>query len=114
MSIWRHPDFVRPDLVLIDGRFRAELEATGMSYDMEVEMIAKAHERRGVLGVVGRGTPEAHGRALVLSLPGLPPCAPHDGPPLGRARLALLRAPQHTGADGRIDAPLGTPGSLVG
>lgn len=22
MSIWRHPDFVQPDLVLIDGRFR--------------------------------------------------------------------------------------------
>ncbi|CAD0184656.1 hypothetical protein RUESEDTHA_01538 [Ruegeria sp. THAF57] len=34
-----------PTVGIIDGRFRRELEATGMSYDMEVEMIAKAHER---------------------------------------------------------------------
>ena len=34
-----------PTVGIIDGRFRRELEATGMSYDLEVEMIAKAHER---------------------------------------------------------------------
>jgi predicted TIM-barrel enzyme len=34
-----------PTVGIIDGRFRAELEATGMSYDMEVETIAKARER---------------------------------------------------------------------
>ncbi|WP_171125670.1 MULTISPECIES: phosphoenolpyruvate hydrolase family protein [unclassified Ruegeria] len=34
-----------PTVGIIDGRFRRELEATGMSYDMEVEMIAKARER---------------------------------------------------------------------
>lgn len=34
-----------PTVGIIDGRFRQELEATGMSYEMEVEMIAKAHER---------------------------------------------------------------------
>ena len=31
-----------PTVGLIDGRFRAELEATGMSYQMEVEMIGQA------------------------------------------------------------------------
>lgn len=34
-----------PTVGIIDGRFRQELEATGMSYDMEVETIAKAHEK---------------------------------------------------------------------
>jgi predicted TIM-barrel enzyme len=34
-----------PTVGIIDGRFRAELEATGMSYDLEVEMIAKARQR---------------------------------------------------------------------
>ncbi|MDO6458548.1 phosphoenolpyruvate hydrolase family protein [Celeribacter halophilus] len=34
-----------PTVGIIDGRFRAELEATGMSYAKEVEMIAAAHER---------------------------------------------------------------------
>jgi predicted TIM-barrel enzyme len=34
-----------PTVGIIDGRFRQELEATGMSYDAEVEMIAKARER---------------------------------------------------------------------
>ena len=29
---------------LIDGTFRANLEETGMSYALEVEMIQKAHE----------------------------------------------------------------------
>ena len=31
-----------PTVGIIDGRFRAELEATGMSYEMEVELVAKA------------------------------------------------------------------------
>lgn len=34
-----------PTVGIIDGRFRTELEATGMGYDLEVEAIAKAHER---------------------------------------------------------------------
>ncbi|WP_422050985.1 phosphoenolpyruvate hydrolase family protein [Shimia sp.] len=34
-----------PTVGIIDGRFRQELEATGMSYEMEVEMIAKARQR---------------------------------------------------------------------
>ena len=34
-----------PTVGLIDGRFRAELEETGMGYGCEVEMIAKAHAR---------------------------------------------------------------------
>jgi len=34
-----------PTVGLIDGRFRAGLEETGMGYDREVEMIAKAHAR---------------------------------------------------------------------
>src|SRR5450432_1989385 len=34
-----------PTVGLIDGVFRANLEETGMSYALEVEMIAKAHAR---------------------------------------------------------------------
>jgi predicted TIM-barrel enzyme len=34
-----------PTVGLIDGRFRAGLEETGMGYALEVEMIAKAHAR---------------------------------------------------------------------
>ncbi|MBU2936372.1 MULTISPECIES: phosphoenolpyruvate hydrolase family protein [Pacificibacter] len=34
-----------PTVGIIDGRFRQELEATGMSYEMEVETIAKARAR---------------------------------------------------------------------
>lgn len=34
-----------PTVGLIDGVFRANLEETGMGYDLEVEMIAMAHER---------------------------------------------------------------------
>jgi predicted TIM-barrel enzyme len=34
-----------PTVGLIDGTFRANLEETGMGYDLEVEMIAAAHER---------------------------------------------------------------------
>jgi len=33
-----------PTVGLIDGVFRANLEETGMSYDLEVDMIRKAHE----------------------------------------------------------------------
>jgi predicted TIM-barrel enzyme len=33
-----------PTVGVIDGRFRQELEQTGMSYDLEVEMIRLAHE----------------------------------------------------------------------
>jgi predicted TIM-barrel enzyme len=34
-----------PTVGIIDGRFRAELEATGMSYELEVDMIAKARKK---------------------------------------------------------------------
>ena len=34
-----------PTVGLIDGVFRANLEETGMSYAMEIDMIAKAHEK---------------------------------------------------------------------
>jgi predicted TIM-barrel enzyme len=34
-----------PTVGLIDGRFRRELEATGMSYQMEVDMISTAREK---------------------------------------------------------------------
>ncbi len=34
-----------PTVGLIDGNFRANLEETGMSYALEVEMIAQAHQR---------------------------------------------------------------------
>jgi len=34
-----------PTVGIIDGVFRANLEATGMSYGLEVDMIAKAHAR---------------------------------------------------------------------
>ena len=34
-----------PTVGLIDGIFRANLEETGMSYDLEVDMITKAHAR---------------------------------------------------------------------
>lgn len=33
-----------PTVGIIDGKFRVNLEETGMGYDMEVEMIRKAHE----------------------------------------------------------------------
>jgi predicted TIM-barrel enzyme len=33
-----------PTVGLFDGKFRANLEATGMGYDKEVEMVAMAHE----------------------------------------------------------------------
>jgi predicted TIM-barrel enzyme len=34
-----------PTVGIIDGTFRANLEATGMSYGLEVDMIARAHEK---------------------------------------------------------------------
>ena len=34
-----------PTVGLIDGTFRANLEETGMAYGLEVDMIAKAHEK---------------------------------------------------------------------
>lgn len=33
-----------PTVGLIDGKFRANLEETGMGYSLEIEMVAKAHE----------------------------------------------------------------------
>ncbi|MCX8508624.1 MAG: phosphoenolpyruvate hydrolase family protein, partial [Rhodobacteraceae bacterium] len=34
-----------PTVGIIDGKFRRELEETGMSYQMEVDMIARAHAK---------------------------------------------------------------------
>ena len=34
-----------PTVGLCDGQFRANLEETGMSYAMEIDMIAKAHDK---------------------------------------------------------------------
>jgi len=34
-----------PTVGIIDGTFRANLEGTGMSYGLEIDMIAKAHEK---------------------------------------------------------------------
>ncbi|ADE40024.1 phosphoenolpyruvate hydrolase family protein [Candidatus Puniceispirillum marinum] len=34
-----------PTMGLIDGAFRASLEATGMGYDAEIDMIARAHKK---------------------------------------------------------------------
>ncbi len=34
-----------PTVGLIDGNFRANLEETGMSYSLEVDMVAKAHDK---------------------------------------------------------------------
>ncbi len=34
-----------PTVGIIDGMFRANLEGTGMSYGLEIDMIAKAHEK---------------------------------------------------------------------
>lgn len=54
-----------PTVGLIDGTFRANLEETGMGYDLEVEMIRLAHER-GLLTapyVFDAATTEAMARA---------------------------------------------------
>jgi predicted TIM-barrel enzyme len=54
-----------PTVGLIDGLFRANLEETGMSYALEVEMIAKAHARDLLTTpyVFGPGDAEAMARA---------------------------------------------------
>jgi predicted TIM-barrel enzyme len=46
-----------PTVGLIDGRFRAELEATNLGFEREVEMIRAAHER-GFFTIVYVFTPE--------------------------------------------------------
>jgi predicted TIM-barrel enzyme len=54
-----------PTVGLIDGTFRANLEETGMSYGLEVDMIAKAH-RKDLLTtpyVFGEGDAQAMARA---------------------------------------------------
>lgn len=57
------PNF--PMVGIIDGRFRRNLEETGMSYGLEVDMIAKAHARDRLTSpyVFNAGEPEAMARA---------------------------------------------------
>ena len=54
-----------PTVGLIDGVFRANLEETGMSYGLEVDMIAKAHEKDMLTTpyVFNEGEAEAMARA---------------------------------------------------
>jgi predicted TIM-barrel enzyme len=54
-----------PTVGLIDGIFRANLEETGMSYGLEVDMIAQAHNKELLTTpyVFGKGDAEAMARA---------------------------------------------------
>jgi predicted TIM-barrel enzyme len=54
-----------PTVGLIDGTFRANLEETGMSYELEVDMIAKAHAKDLLTTpyVFGEGDAQAMARA---------------------------------------------------
>ena len=76
-----------PTVGLIDGVFRANLEETGMSYELEVEMIGLARER-GLLTapyVFGPADAEAMTRA------GADVLVPHMvSPPRGRSALRPL------------------------
>lgn len=64
-----------PTVGLIDGNFRANLEETGMGYDLEVEMIRKAHEK-GLLT-----TPYVFSRedAIAMAEAGADIIVPHMG-----------------------------------
>ena len=62
-----------PTVGLIDGVFRANLEETGMSYALEVEMIAKAHAQghadHALCVQRGRGRGDGRGRRRHHRLP---------------------------------------------
>lgn len=64
-----------PTVGLIDGKFRANLEETGMGYALEVDMIRKAHEK-GLLT-----TPYIFSRedAIAMTLAGADILVPHMG-----------------------------------
>ncbi|CAH0532222.1 hypothetical protein VST7929_00033 [Vibrio stylophorae] len=64
-----------PTVGLIDGKFRANLEETGMGYALEVEMIAKAHQK-GLLT-----TPYVFSRedAMAMAKAGADIIVPHMG-----------------------------------
>lgn len=64
-----------PTVGLIDGNFRANLEETGMGYDLEVDMIRKAHEK-GLLT-----TPYVFSRedAIAMAEAGADIIVPHMG-----------------------------------
>lgn len=64
-----------PTVGLIDGNFRANLEETGMGYDLEVDMIRKAHEK-GLLT-----TPYVFSRedAMAMAEAGADIIVPHMG-----------------------------------
>jgi len=64
-----------PTVGLIDGTFRANLEETGMGYDLEVAMIAAAHER-GLLTAPYVFDPES---AEAMTRAGADVLVPHMG-----------------------------------
>ena len=51
-----------PTVGLIDGTFRANLEETGMSYGLEVDMIREARGARAADRAVRRSTPTTRSR----------------------------------------------------
>ncbi|REB05214.1 phosphoenolpyruvate hydrolase family protein [Sporosarcina sp. BI001-red] len=64
-----------PTVGLIDGTFRTNLEETGMGYELEVEMIRKAHEL-GMLTCPYVFTPE---QAVAMTKAGADVLVPHMG-----------------------------------
>lgn len=60
MSIWRHPDFVQPDLVLIDGRFRVGcFLATLFLTEKPLTVLFDDYTKRGYYHLVERYAPRA-------------------------------------------------------
>lgn len=60
MSIWRHPDFVQPDLVLIDGRFRVGcFLATLFLTEKPVTVLFDDYTKRGYYHLVEQYAPRA-------------------------------------------------------
>ncbi len=71
MSIWRHPDFVQPDLVLIDGRFRVGcFLATLFLTEKPVTVLFDDYTKRGYYHLVERYAPrvETVGRMVRFDL----------------------------------------------
>lgn len=73
-----------PTVGLIDGRFREELEATGIRFDLEVEMVAAAHQL-GLLTCAFVCDPDS---AAAMAQAGADVVAPHLGVTQGRGDLA--------------------------
>lgn len=81
-----------PTVGIIDGRFRAELEATGMSYDQEVAMIAAAHQR----GLLTTPYVFSAGNARDMALAGADVIVTHFGLTTGGSIGAQDTAPDIT------------------